>query len=103
MGDRARGFVTVTGATGNVGREVVRSLLRQQRPVRTATPNPDDALALFGDAAEHVAFDYERPETFGPAVEGAEAVFLMRPPPVSAIGRTMSPFIKHLGRRGTCT
>jgi uncharacterized protein YbjT (DUF2867 family) len=103
MGDRARAIVTVTGATGNVGREVVRSLLRQQRPVRTATPNPDDALALFGDAAEHVAFDFERPETFGPAGEGAGAVFLMRPPPVSEIGRVMGPFIRHIGGGGTCT
>ena len=59
--------VLVTGATGTVGSAVVTEL------------NPT-ATSL---SVETITFDYTKPETWGDALDGVEAVFLMFPPGVT--------------------
>jgi uncharacterized protein YbjT (DUF2867 family) len=93
------GIILVTGATGNVGSEVVRHLLRLGCSVRTATPDPERARALVGLGAEHVRFDFGDPATFEPAFAGAEAFFLVRPPPVSDVERVMGPAIRFAAQK----
>lgn len=68
--------VLVIGATGRVGGELVRLLVRNGQPVRAATRNPATISARFNNAVEAVGFDYDRPETFAPALAGVEKVFL---------------------------
>lgn len=77
--------VLVTGASGNTGREVVRSLRARGVPVRLAERRPDGPDA--------VALDFLDPSTFGPAIDGCQAVFLLRPPPISNTKETLNPFI----------
>jgi uncharacterized protein YbjT (DUF2867 family) len=77
--------VLVTGATGNVGRAVVCSLLEASTPVRALATTPDAARAQLGAASPLLTvlpFDFEQPHTFASAFAGATALFLMRPPAI---------------------
>lgn len=68
-------MILVTGATGNVGGEVVRALLDRGRPVRALTRDGDGAG--LPEAAERVAGDLNRTDTLGPALDGATGLFLL--------------------------
>jgi uncharacterized protein YbjT (DUF2867 family) len=96
------GMVVVTGATGNVGREVVAALLRDGRRVRAAVPLREvaEARARWGDGVEVVAFDFEDPVTYAGALEDAGAIFLMRPPQKSDVRRGMGPMIRYVAEHG---
>jgi len=63
-------MIVVAGATGNVGREVVRQLVDAGERVRALTRNPD--AVPFG-----VAGDLTDPSTLRPALTGATALFLL--------------------------
>lgn len=70
-------MILVTGATGSVGREVVRLLHKDGLKVRALSRNPDKAN--FPGGVEGVAGDLLRPETLQAALEGVEKVFWMLP------------------------
>jgi uncharacterized protein YbjT (DUF2867 family) len=65
----------VTGATGRVGRLVVDELVRAGVRVRALTRRPENAALPAG--VEVLAGDLTAPATLDPALEGAEAVFLV--------------------------
>lgn len=67
-------IVLVTGATGNVGREVVRALRARNIAVRAADRDPARARALFGDDLDAVRFDYRDAATFA-AADGARSSY----------------------------
>ncbi|MFW5876263.1 MAG: SDR family oxidoreductase [Myxococcota bacterium] len=85
--------ILVTGATGNVGREVVAALRRRGIPVRTATQDVARLAERFGDDVEAVALDFRDASTFGRAIEGCEGVFLLRPPAIANVKKTLNPFV----------
>ncbi|MEO7974229.1 MAG: NmrA family NAD(P)-binding protein [Thermoanaerobaculia bacterium] len=85
--------VLVTGATGNVGREVVRALHARGRAVRAGVRRMADGDQLHGTASEIVAFDFQDPDTFAAAAAGASAVFLLRPPAISRVRPTLNAFV----------
>ena len=93
-------LILVVGATGTVGSELVSRLHRQGAPVRGATRNPASASRRFGPAAEYVAFDLERPETYAAALAGVERVFLMAPPGDDHSDRFSIPLLDEMRRRG---
>lgn len=97
------GTVLVTGATGNVGREVVAELLRAGRQVRAAVPHPelDAAQERLDGAVEVVRFDFEQPATFARAFDGATGMFLMRPPHIADVKRVMGPVIRFAAAHGS--
>jgi uncharacterized protein YbjT (DUF2867 family) len=64
------------GATGRVGRELVKLLVRNGEAVRAATRNPAELASRFQNTLEVVEFDYERPQTFAPALIGVDKIFL---------------------------
>lgn len=72
-------MILVTGATGTVGREVLRLLAGRGVPLRAMTR---DVARLPSDEAkvEVVRADFEAPETLRAAVAGVEAVFLLTAP-----------------------
>ncbi|WP_419997038.1 NmrA family NAD(P)-binding protein [Streptomyces boninensis] len=65
----------VTGATGNVGREVVRALLDRGAPVRALTRGGDAAGLPKG--AEAVAGDLNDPASLAPALSGVRGAFFL--------------------------
>lgn len=90
--------VLVTGATGTVGSVVVAELLARDQPVRAGTRRPD--RADLPAPADPVAFDFDRPETWGPALDGVDRLFLVRPPETARVGRSILPFVDAAGRVG---
>src|SRR3954471_2244940 len=69
-------MILVTGATGNVGAELVRTLAAAGEPVRALVRDPSRATSL-PDGVEAVAGDLNRPETLEPAIEGVRGVHLL--------------------------
>lgn len=67
-------MILVTGATGNVGRQVVERLLAEGAAVRAMTRRPDEAG--LPDGVEVVRGDLTEPETLPAALRGAERAFL---------------------------
>lgn len=70
-------MILVTGATGNVGRSVVSQLLDRGADVRALIRDPGSARLPAG--VEVVGGDLSDPDGLAPAVDGAEAVFLVWP------------------------
>ena len=85
--------ILVIGATGRVGSELVILLTRKGEAVRAATRNPAKALAKFQNTAEVVEFDYERPQTFAPALAGVDKVFLTVRPGDNHSDKTAMPLV----------
>lgn len=70
----------VTGATGTVGSRVVDALADSVLPFRAGVRDPTGGE--WPENCEPIAFDFERPETWGFAFEDVETLFLLRPPSV---------------------
>lgn len=66
----------VIGATGNVGSEVVKSLLADGQPVRILT-RQQHSSAFSGEHVEVATGDLGQPDTLVPALQGVRAVFLL--------------------------
>jgi uncharacterized protein YbjT (DUF2867 family) len=90
----------ITGASGNVGAEVVRLLRDGGYPVRAAVRTAPAARADDAGGVEQVPFDFAEPATFGPALRGVEKVFLVRPPALADTKRYFTPFIDAARRAG---
>ncbi|RJP82414.1 MAG: SDR family oxidoreductase [Candidatus Zixiibacteriota bacterium] len=71
--------ILLTGATGTVGRELVRLLLERGVPVRVLVRRPRLAAAALGPKVEIHYGDLSQPATLPGAVEGAVKVFLLTP------------------------
>jgi uncharacterized protein YbjT (DUF2867 family) len=67
--------IVVTGATGNVGREVVAALAERGLPTRVVVRSRD--AGPFPSGVEVVQGDLDLPESLTPALRGAEAAFLL--------------------------
>ncbi len=84
--------VMVTGAGGNVGGAVVRSLIAAGIPVRAAGTNVR-ALERSFPGVDVAHLDFHTPSTFGPALHGVGGLFLMRPPPIAKVGPTLNALV----------
>ncbi len=87
----------VTGSTGNVGREVIKELKRTGEEVRAAVYEANIADV---EGAPAVHFDFRDPSTFAPALAGTKKVFLMRPPDIADVDRTLIPFFDAARKAG---
>jgi uncharacterized protein YbjT (DUF2867 family) len=81
--------VLVTGATGTVGRHVVRGLLERGRPVRAAVRDPSGAD--LPDGVERVRLVFGDPASYDAAFEGVGGLFLMRPPQIADVRDKILP------------
>lgn len=87
--NRSEKIYLVTGATGNVGSEVVSQLLARGERTRVFTRDPEK-VAHLRDRTEVVAGDFGKPDSFAQAVRGVEAVFVMtQSPDQEAFARLM--------------
>lgn len=93
------GPVLVTGAGGNLGGAVMRSLAAAGIPARAAGTDPARLRRSFPDAA-CVRLDLHDPTTFGTAVAGARGLFLVRPPAIARVGPTLNALVDAAQRHG---
>jgi uncharacterized protein YbjT (DUF2867 family) len=71
-------MLLVTGATGHIGRELVRELDARGAAFRVLVRDPARAAGL-PERAERVAGDLDKPATLVPALDGVERLFLLVP------------------------
>lgn len=71
-----RKMIVITGATGQVGGEILQRLVQQDVPVRALVRDRAKADSVRRSGAETVEGDFARPETLYRALEGAETMFL---------------------------
>lgn len=92
--------ILVTGATGNVGAEVIRLLHESDCEVYAAVRNPDSAKQILGSNVNCVAFDFTNPDTFAPAFTGVNKLFLVRPPALANVSQQIAPALDAAKRAG---
>ncbi|MFP2929383.1 SDR family oxidoreductase [Pyxidicoccus sp. 3LG] len=85
--------VLVTGALGTVGREVLRALAGLGIPARAADRSVERARAALGPEADVTALDLLDPSTFPSALEGCDALFLLRPSTLSDVKPTLNRLV----------
>jgi uncharacterized protein YbjT (DUF2867 family) len=91
--------ILVTGATGNVGFEVIR-FLENGTPNRivAGVRNIEYAKKKFNNFPniDYVNFDFEQPETFDIALKNVDTIFLLRPPHIADIEKYFRPLIQKI-------
>lgn len=86
--------ILVTGATGNVGSEVVTLLHNIGAPVRAAVTSERSAKRL-PVSVPWAILDYTDSGTYADAFQDVTALFLMRPPHIANVERDMKPLIEY--------
>ncbi|NBI08163.1 SDR family oxidoreductase [Senegalia massiliensis] len=92
----------VTGASGNIGKYVVDELIVLKKDIKAAVHNTEKAKKLFKDKedVELVKFDFLDKKTFENALEGVQAIFLVRPPNLANPRKDMLPFLEAAKEKG---
>ena len=89
--------ILITGATGNVGFEVIKSLQKYNKIDKIIAGVRDlakDKAKFEGLNIEFLAFDFANPATYQNALKNIDSLFLLRPPQLSEVGKYFEPFIK---------
>ncbi|KAM3097179.1 SDR family oxidoreductase [Phormidesmis sp. 146-12] len=71
--------ILVTGATGNIGGEVVQALLKHNTTIRGLVRDPQKASNLVKSGIELAIGDLSQPETLNAALQDIETAFLVLP------------------------
>lgn len=95
--------ILISGATGNVGVEVIRAFPRERQATKiiAAVRNPSrfpDELRESVDGV--VKWDIEDPSTFNTALKGIHTLFLLRPPQISDAKKYFLPLVESAQRTG---
>lgn len=84
--------ILVTGATGNVGMEVIKHLNKSDNKVIAGVRNIKRAEKCFNSETELTRFDFEDQSSFE-VMKGINKLFLVRPPHISDAKRYIKPVI----------
>jgi uncharacterized protein YbjT (DUF2867 family) len=88
--------ILVTGATGNVGRQVVAQLLGTNVRIRAMARRPESAV--FPREVEVVQGDLTVASTLDRCLEGVDAAFLVWQAPASCVGHAVERIAKYARR-----
>jgi uncharacterized protein YbjT (DUF2867 family) len=92
--------ILVTGATGNVGGPLAKLLHEQGQPVRAAVSSPASAQRLPDSAIPWTVLNFEDLQTFTAAFDGVDRLFLMRPPQMADVDKSIKPLIDYAASAG---
>lgn len=90
--------ILVTGASGNLGKEVVKALVAKNFIVKAATRKPEKMKAP--EAVIPILFSYEDIATHESALKGSEGVFLIAPPLDPEAHIKIKPFMENAKKSG---
>ena len=88
-------MILITGATGNVGGPLAALLHAQGQPVRAAVSSPHSVPRLPHPALPWAVLDFENPETYPAALAGVDRLFLMRPPHMANVEKSIKPLVDY--------
>ena len=92
--------ILITGATGNIGFEVIRFLSKidSSNRIIAGVRNIEKARNVFKDFSnlDYTHFDFEDFDTFDNALKGIDKIFLLRPPHISDIDKYFKPLISKI-------
>ena len=92
--------ILITGATGNIGFEVIRYLTKidSTNKIIAGVRNIDKAKTIFNayPKLDYVHFDFEDFDTFDNALIDIDKIFLLRPPHISDIDTYFKPLISKI-------
>lgn len=91
--------ILITGATGNVGSEIVKRLFAQGLPVRAAVVSEDSARKLQSPVPWQL-FDFRNVATYPAAFANIEKLFLVRPPHLDNVRRDIKPAVDYAIQAG---
>jgi len=96
--------ILITGATGNIGTEVVHYLceLDRESEIIVAARNIASAKNKF-PAFPKLAFrkfDFEKQDSFDPAFKDIDILFLLRPPHISEVDKYFQPLLQSAMKNG---
>ncbi len=92
--------ILVTGPSGNVGREVIKSLLKTKETIFAADLHKEATTILFGDSVKFRKLDFYDRNTLAPCLNKIDRIFLMRPPQIGNVQKYMFPFINLIKKKG---
>jgi uncharacterized protein YbjT (DUF2867 family) len=72
-------MILVTGATGNVGAELVKQLATKGHKVRALVRSPSEASGKFATTVDLAAGDFDNPDSLVAAMRGVERVYALVP------------------------
>ncbi len=93
--------ILVTGATGNVGIEIIKFLSRRKKSTYNIVAGVRDVakgkrtLRDYEDI-DFIQFDFEDTSTFEKALEQAQRVFLLRPPHLADVEKYFKPLVLQM-------
>ncbi len=90
--------VLVTGATGDLGKAIVWSLLRKGVGIKVAARAPEQVVPIPGVHA--VRFAYDDPVSIRTGLNGADGMVLMAPPLDIRLPGMLNPVIELAAERG---
>ena len=91
--------ILITGATGNVGKEVIKALSKIENGFTVIAGIRDlknDKTKLAENKVTFQKFDFTDQNTYGAALQNCDILFLLRPPQISDVEKYFKPII------GTC-
>jgi len=96
--------ILVTGATGNIGSEVIHYLseLSSELEIIAGVRSIDKAehrLSGYPNLS-FIQFDFESADTFGSAFGGIDILFLLRPPQISKVEEFFRPLLESAKENG---
>ncbi|MEU8706955.1 NAD(P)H-binding protein [Streptomyces sp. NPDC048565] len=89
-------MIVVTGATGNIGRPLTQALTEAGRQVTAVSRH----TATVPNGARHVVADLAEPAGLKPALDGADALFLLLSGDLHAIGANPADIIAEAASAG---
>ena len=89
--------VLITGATGNVGIEVLSALKKLDHQLEIYAGVRDSEFVnekLLNFKVKTIPFDFTNSETFNKAFQNIDILFLLRPPQISEVKKYFAPLIE---------
>ncbi|GAB1454385.1 SDR family oxidoreductase [Draconibacterium sp.] len=96
--------ILITGASGNIGTEIIRGLKEINSPhkIFTGDFNIEKSKKILS-GHENLQFrrlDFTNPSTFDKALENIDIVFLLRPPQLADVPKYFAPFTAAMKQNG---
>lgn len=92
--------ILITGATGNIGQEVIKHLFQQNTDHQVIAGVRDPAKASWlkkeYPKLQLRTFDFEQPETYTAALKEIDRIFLLRPPQLASVKKYFVPLLSQM-------